>query len=171
MRRSSIVAGIILILVGLFFLLLPLFPNLANVVNIAQQWPLIIVAVGGLFLLGALLGATGLAIPGSIIAGIGSLLYYQNLNNAWETWAFAWALIPGFVGIGIVIARALKGEARRGVREGSGLIIISMILFFVFGSFLGGGFSFGLVLALFLIGFGLWLVYKTIISTGRDQSK
>ncbi len=171
MNRGSIVGGVILILVGLFFLLLPLFPNVSANLDIEQQWPLIIVAIGGLFLLGALMGAPGLAIPGSIIAGLGLLMYYQNMNDAWETWAFAWALIPGFVGIGIVIARALKGEARRGVREGSGLIIISIVLFFVFGSFLGGGFSFGLVLALFLIGFGLWLVYKTIFSTGRDKSK
>jgi len=170
MRRSSIVAGIILILVGLFFLLLPFFPNLGQFINIEQQWPLIIVAVGGLFLLGALLGATGLAIPGSIIAGIGGLLYFQNLFNAWESWAYAWALIPGFVGVGILIARILEGETRRGLREGGGLIVISLILFFVFGAFLGGGFSFGVVLALVLIASGFWVLIRTVFKGGGQKN-
>ncbi len=171
MRRSSIAVGIILILVGLFFLLLPLFPNLSNLVNIEQHWPLIIVAVGGLFILGALLGVSGLAIPGTIIAGIGALLYYQNLNDAWETWAYAWALIPGFVGIGIIIARALGGNARQGIREGGGLIVISLILFFVFGALLGGGYSFGVVLAVLLILAGVWQLARAIFGKSRGTTE
>ncbi|HCB49093.1 MAG TPA: hypothetical protein DEP47_06110 [Chloroflexi bacterium] len=169
MRSSSIAAGIILILAGLFFLLLPLFPNIASVINIGQHWPLIIVAVGGFFLVGALLGVTGLAIPGTVIAGIGGLLYYQNINNAWESWAYAWALIPGFVGIGIFISRVLEGDLRRGLREGGGLIVISSILFIVFGALLGGGFSFGAVVAILLIVFGLWLFFKALFSSDRSQ--
>lgn len=171
MRRSSIAAGIILILVGLFFLLLPLFPNLSSLVKIEQHWPLIIVAVGSLFLLGALLGVSGLAIPGTIIAGIGALLYYQNLNDAWETWAYAWALIPGFVGIGIIIARALDGKARQGIREGGGLIVISLILFFVFGAFLGGGYSFGVILAVLLIIAGVWQLSKAIFGNSQRNTE
>ena len=169
MRSSSIAAGIILILAGLFFLLLPLFPNIASVINIGQHWPLIIVAVGGLFLVGALLGVTGLAIPGTTIAGIGGLLYYQNINNAWESWSYAWALIPGVVGIGIFISRILEGDPRRGLREGGGLIVISSILFIVFGALLGGGFSVGVVVAMFLIVFGLWLFFKALFSSDRSQ--
>jgi hypothetical protein len=172
MRRSSIVAGIILILVGLFFLLLPLFPNISGVINIAEQWPLIIVAVGALFLFSALIGAPGLAIPGSIITGIGCLLLYQNLNDAWESWAYAWALIPGFVGIGIIIARALEGETRRGLRSGGTLIFISLVLFLAFGAFLGDGISFGVFWAVLLIGLGIRLLIKTLrgASTSRESS-
>lgn len=169
MRSSSIAAGVILILAGLFFLILPLFPNIAGVINFGQHWPLIIVAVGGLFLLGALLGVTGLAIPGTIIAGIGGLLYYQNINDAWETWAFAWALIPGFVGLGIFISRVLEGNPRKGLREGGGLIVISSFLFLIFGAFLGGRFSFGLVIAILLIVFGLWLFIRALFSGDRSQ--
>ena len=171
MRRSSIAAGIILILVGLFFLLLPLFPNISTLVKIEQQWPLIIVAVGALFLLGALLGVSGLAIPGTIIAGIGALLYYQNLNDAWETWAYAWALIPGFVGIGIMIARALEGKGSQGIREGGVLVLISLILFFVFGSFLGGGYSFGVILAILLIIAGVWQLARAIFGSSRRRTE
>lgn len=170
MRRSSIVAGIILILVGLFFLLMPVFPNISGAINIGDHWPLIIVAVGGLFMFSALLGAPGLAIPGAIIAGIGGLLYYQNVNNAWETWAYAWTLIPGFVGIGIIIARALEGETKEGLRSGGTLIFISLIMFLAFGAFLGRGIDFGVLWAVLLIGLGLRLLVKTLRSVSKDSS-
>lgn len=169
MRTSSIIAGLILILVGLFFLLLPFFPNLADSINIEQLWPLIIVGVGGLFLLGAVLGAPDLAIPGSIIAGIGLMLTYQNANNAWESWAYSWALIPGFVGVGIVIQEALKGRARKGLREGGQLIVISLIMFAIFGALLGGFLNFATVAALVLIGVGVWQLLKVLL--GRSQAK
>ena len=162
MRRSSIVAGIILILAGLFFLALPLFPNLAGVINIGQQWPLIIVGEGFLFLLGALLGTPGLAVPGSIIAGTGLILYYQNLTGEWWTWSFAWALYPGFVGIGIIISNLLEGKGKEGLRDGGRLIIISAIMFGVFGFFLGGSLTSGVMLALALIGAGIWILYRTL---------
>ncbi len=171
MRRSSIVAGIILIFAGLFFLLLPLFPNLISFIDIEQQWPFIIIAIGALFLLGALSGVTGLAIPGSVIVGIGGLLYYQNLNDAWETWSFAWALIPGFVGLGVILARLLEGDTRRGLREGGRLIIIALILFIIFGALLSGWFSSGIIWALLLIGVGLWLLFRTLIGGGRKENR
>jgi len=167
MRISSIIAGLILILVGLFFLLLPWFPNLAESINIELVWPLIIVGVGGLFLLGALLGAPDLAIPGSVIAGIGLMLYYQNANDAWETWAYSWALIPGFVGVGIAIQQTLKGRPQNGIREGGRLIIISLTMFLIFGSLIGGLLNFVTVAALALIGAGLWQLMKVLV--GRSQ--
>ena len=147
MRRGSIIAGVILIAVGVLLLVLPLFPNLSDFINIDKQWPLIIVGVGGLFILGALLGAPGLAIPGCVIGGIGLMLYFQNLFDAWETWAYAWALIPGFVGVGIILMEFLQGRMAKGLREGGQLILISAIMFLVFGAFLGGWASFGLVMA------------------------
>lgn len=167
MRTSSIIAGLILILVGLFFLLLPFFPNLSASINIEQLWPLIIVCVGGLFLLGAVLGAPDLAIPGSIIGGIGLMLYYQNANDAWGTWAYSWALIPGFVGVGIVIQETLKGRGKKGLRDGGQLIIISLIMFAVFGALLGGVLNFTTVAALVLIGAGAWQLLKVL--RGRSQ--
>jgi hypothetical protein len=168
MRISSIVAGLILILVGLFFLLLPWFPNLADAINIELVWPLIIVGVGLLFLLGALLGAPDLAIPGGIVAGIGLMLYYQNANDAWESWAYSWTLIPGFVGIGIVIQQTLKGRARKGIHDGGQLIIISLIMFLVFGSLFTGFLNFITVAALALIGAGLWQLMKVLL--GKSQN-
>ena len=162
MRRGTIIAGLILIAAGALLLILPLFPNVSDFINIEQQWPLIIVGVGGLFILGALLGTPGLAIPGCVLGGIGLLLYYQNLFDAWHTWAYAWALIPGFVGVGIILMEFLQGHTAKGLREGGQLILISAILFLVFGAFLGGWASFGFVMAILLIGLGVWSLARAI---------
>jgi hypothetical protein len=76
-------------------------------------------------------------IPACIVSGIGGLLYWQNATGEWATWAFAWTLIPGFVGIGLVLF-GLLGR-RRGALIGGGWVIFnSLVLFAVFGSFLGG---------------------------------
>jgi hypothetical protein len=165
---SSIIAGLILILVGLFFLLLPFFPSLADSINIELTWPMIIVGVGGLFLLGALLGSPALAVPGSVIAGIGLLLTYQNANDAWETWGYSWALIPGFVGVGIVIQETLKGRAGKGLREGGQLIVISLVMFVIAGALIGGLVDFTMAAALILIGLGLWQLIKVLL--GRQAA-
>ena len=169
MRSSSVIGGIILILVGLFFLILPLFPNLADQIDIEQQWPLIIVAIGALFLLAALLGTPRLAVPGSIITGIGLLLYYQNLNDAWETWSYAWTLIPGFVGIGTILMFALQGNARAGFQQGGRLILISLVLFAIFGALIGGVLAFGQIWPLLLIGLGFWLLAKNLLRSRRGK--
>ncbi|MFN2222915.1 MAG: hypothetical protein ACK2UH_10205 [Candidatus Promineifilaceae bacterium] len=168
MRMSSIIAGLILILVGLFFLLLPFFPSLADSINIELTWPMIIVGVGGLFLLGALLGSPALAVPGSVIAGIGLLLTYQNANDAWETWGYSWALIPGFVGVGIVIQETLKGRAGKGLRKGGQLIVISLVMFVIAGALIGGLVDFTMAAALILIGLGLWQLIKVLL--GRQAA-
>ncbi len=47
---------------------------------------------------------SGLAIPGSIITGIGLLLLFQNLTSYWESWSYGWTLIIIFVGAGIYLA-------------------------------------------------------------------
>lgn len=169
MRKSSVIGGTILILVGLFFLVLPLFPNLADLIDIQQQWPLIIVAIGGLFLLAALLGTPPLAVPGSIISGIGLLMYYQNLNDAWETWSFAWALIPGFVGIGTILMYVLQGNARVGLQQGGRLVIISAVLFVIFAALFGGALAFGQIWPVLLIGLGLWMLAKNLFRGRRNK--
>lgn len=159
-KRSSIIGGLILILVGSLFLLLQLVPGLAEQVDMARQWPLIIVAVGGFFLLAALLGTPPLAIPGSIVGGIGGLLYYQNLTGNWDSWAYAWALIPGFVGIGIFLMNLLQGRLKHGLHEGGSLMVISAIMFVVFGAFFNGLGGLGRYWPVLLILAGGWMLVK-----------
>lgn len=159
-KRSSIVGGAILIIVGALFLLVQLFPGLVDLLDIDRQWPLTIVAVGGLFVLGALLGTPPLAIPGSIIAGTGVLLYYQNLSGDWASWAYAWTLYPGFVGIGIILMNLLSGRVKRGIQEGGNLIVVSVVLFVVFAAFFNGLGGLGQFWPVILILAGLWLLLR-----------
>lgn len=170
MKGSTIFAGLILIAVGVIFLLMPLFPNVSDMLNIDQHWPLIIVLIGGMFILGALLGSPGLAVPGSIVGGIGLLLYYQNLTGNWQTWAFAWTLIPVFVGIGIILSNAIAGDLASGLKSGGRLILIGLIMFLIFGSFLGAGFGGSFGLAILLIGIGLWMVFRVFLKNKQEKA-
>ena len=56
-RRSNLVFGVILVLVGAIFLIFQLLPGLQSFINWANAWPLIIVGVGAVFMLSAILGA------------------------------------------------------------------------------------------------------------------
>ena len=133
-NKSGIVGGIILILLGLLFLASEIFPGIFSF----WEWPFMIVLVGLVFLLWAIIGGVGsLAIPGSILSGIGGILYYQNAYNAWGTWSFIWALIPGFVGVGIMLSGLIDRDFKGRFFGGLSLLVISAILFFAFGSFFG----------------------------------
>lgn len=138
-KQSSVVGGIILILVGLFFLALQFLPEtVTQFLDIGRQWPLIIVAVGGIFLLTAFLFQPPMAIPGSILTGIGLMLYYQNLTGHWESWAYSWTLIPGFVGVGIWLMHMRQGQFGEGMRHGGRLLLISLGMFAFFGVMFSG---------------------------------
>ncbi len=160
-KQSSVVGGTSLILLGLFFLALQFLPEeIARLVDLGNQWPLLIVAVGGVFLLGALLVQPPLAIPGTIIAGVGLLLYYQNLSGNWASWAYAWTLIPGFVGLGIFLMHLRQGTMKQGIKEGGRLMITSLGLFLLFGLFFSG--FRGLLWPVGLIVLGLMLLMRNV---------
>lgn len=157
-KRSSIIIGTILILMGILFLLVQFIPGLAASLDIRLQWPLIIVAVGGLLILSAFLGTPALAIPGSIVSGIGGILYVQNLTGAWDSWAYVWALIPGFAGIGLILAGLLGHQRRKSWREGARLIVTSAVMFLIFGAFFNGLGGLGQYWPVLLIGLGVWML-------------
>lgn len=132
--NAALVGGTLLIAFGLLSLAGQLF---RNVVNWTYLWPLTIILFGGLFFAGMFMGGrnvSGLAIPGSIFAGIGLLLLYQNLTSHWESWSYAWSLIVVFVGVGIYLAGLygrIDGQRRAGLR----VMRIGLILFVIFGAF------------------------------------
>ncbi len=131
-RRSSLGFGIVLILLGAVFLAFQLIPGL----QVRFSWPWI------------------------IIGGIGGLLYWQNYTGEWESWAYAWSLIPGFVGVGIIVAGLLGGKLRKSLREGVNLIVISLVLFVIFGAFLDGPNLLGDYWPVLLILLGLWILIR-----------
>ncbi len=160
-KRSSIVGGMILIIVGAVFLLVQFVPGLGEWFDIGRQWPLIIVFVGALFLLGALLGTPPLAFPAVITGGTGLILYYQNITGNWDTWAYIWTLYPGMVGVGMVLMHTLSGSLGRGLREGAPLLLLSAVLFAIFGSFFNGFGLMGQFWPVFIILGGLWLIWNS----------
>ncbi len=138
-ERSRLAFGILLILIGALFLAARFFPVLTSWIQIEITWPLIIIAVGVFLLLfGLLVGAPDMAVPACIVAGIGSILYWQNTTGLWESWEYLWTLIPGFVGVGILLSAVFGGGTRRSLGSGAWLIFISLALFGIFGSFFGG---------------------------------
>ena len=163
-RRSSIVGGAILILVGgLLFAaqILPDFmPNIWQIVG----WPWIIIGVGAfLLILGLAVGEPGLAVPACIVGGIGCILSYQWYTGDWESWSYIWTLIPGFVGVGIVLMNLLGGK-ESSLKDGGTLILISFIMLAVFGSFFVAIGLAGKYWPVLLILLGLVLMGRTLFT-------
>lgn len=162
--RSSVAGGVLLILLGLLFLAYQLMPNRFAWYNPEQSWPMIVMGVG-LFLLifGLLVGAPGMAVPACIVGGIGGILYYQNITGDWASWSYVWALIPGFVGVGVILNGLLGGDKLADALEGGfWLILISAVMFAIFASFLGGMNVFGPYLPVLLILVGLIVLVRSI---------
>ena len=137
--RTAAIGGALLILLGALLLWFQINPGLSRQWAILWSWPLIVVAVGvGLFAMGLLTGAPGMAVPGCVVAGIGGILYWQTQTGNWLSWAYAWALIPGFVGIGMILQAVLGEGGLRQALKGAEAIVTSLILFLIFGSLFGG---------------------------------
>lgn len=168
-KRNSIVGGIILISVGALFLLMQFFPGFTDFFDFGTQWPLLIILLGGLFLLGAVLGTPHLATPGSVITGLGLILYYQSITGNWASWAYVWALIPGFFGVGLILTDWLIPGKQGMTPDGTKLIVISAVMFMVFGSFFNGFGGIGKFWPFVLIVAGAWMLWQNRISVKEDK--
>jgi len=126
------------------------------------------------FLIGLITGAPGMSVPASIIAGIGGILYYQNANNDFDSWAYMWTLIPGFVGVGTILAGLLGENTRRNIGHGLNLIVISALMFLVFATFFGGlSFLDGYGAAIILILLGVYILIRGLLrgrSGGQNEA-
>ena len=162
-HRSTLALGILLVLIGAALLAIQFVPEIKDWVYGQSGWPLIIVAVGAAFLVfGLFAGVPGMAVPAFIIGGIGGLLWYQNAYHEWESWAYAWTLIPGFVGLG-TIADGLLSRRRGEVGAGLWLLVISFVLFVVFGSFPGGPAILGTYWPVTLIVLGVAILIERLV--------
>jgi hypothetical protein len=135
--RARFVLGIFLVLVGGWFLLLQWFPDLKILPPINFSWPWFVIGAGILlFLLGLLVGEPDMLVPACVVWGIGGLLYWQNETSNWVSWVYVWTLIPGFVGIGVLLSGLIKGK-RSDLKNGFNLVLISMFLFTIFAGIFG----------------------------------
>lgn len=169
--RTQLALGLFLILIAVFLAALRFYPPLRALIP-PFAWPMWVVIAGGVILLiGLLVGAPGMAVPACIVAGIGGILYYQNATGDWESWAYIWTLIPGFVGVGTILAGVLGQDFRQSVRHGLNLVVISAILFLVFAAAFGrlavlGPYRDYLLAALFFL-LGLWFVVRGLTRSRR----
>jgi hypothetical protein len=160
--RSGLAVGVLLILLGGWFLAVQLVPGLSDWFWQAFDWPFIIVGVGiCLLVFGLFAGAPGMAVPATIVAGIGGILAYQNATGDWTSWSYIWSLIPGFVGLGVLISALLGEGGKEGIRSGITLMIISATLFLIFSSIFGAN-PLGDWWPVLLIILGIWLLLRPL---------
>jgi hypothetical protein len=177
-NSGTLVAGAILIALGLLSLFGQLFQGYSFW---SYLWPIMIIGIGGMFFIGMFAGgksAAGLAIPGSIISCIGLMMFFQNLANHWESWAYGWTIILFSVGLGIFIMGAYTEDVQR---RQSGLRVMKTgaILFIIFGgvfeglifsAFRGNGIQPYIFPALLiLLGVYLVLVRSGLLSSRRSE--
>ena len=103
-----------------------------------------------------------MAVPATIMCGLGGILAYQWYTGDWQSWSYIWTLIPGFVGIGIVLMSLLGGDAS--LKDGSTLMFISFIMLAVFGSFFGAVGMAGKYWPVLLILLGVVLMIRTFFT-------
>jgi hypothetical protein len=149
---------VLLILLGIGFLVVQFLPGWTGWFS----WPMLIVGVGVfLLLLGIFNREPGMAIPACIVGGIGGLMYWQNATGNWDSWSYAWTLIPGFAGIGTILSGILSGDGSQ-VRGGLWPLVISLILFAAFGSFFGAMGFLGRYWPVLLIALGVLLLFESV---------
>jgi len=162
-KRTSIVGGAILILVGTVLFAAQVLPDFMPDFWEIFSWPWIVIGIGlVLFILGAAVGEPGMAVPATIMSGLGGILAYQWYTGDWQSWSYIWTLIPGFVGIGIVLMSLLGGDAS--LKDGSTLMFISFIMLAVFGSFFGAVGMAGRYWPVLLILLGVVLMIRTFFN-------
>jgi hypothetical protein len=136
---GPVVLGGGLVLLGLLGLFIEYVP-LPGVDLGHYGWPFLIVLGGLLFMAfgAAVEGGSGLAVPGGIILMAGVVLAVQNFLDAFQTWAYAWALVaPGGVGLGIIVQGWIR-HSRTLVRAGLRVMWAGIVLFIVFALFFEG---------------------------------
>ncbi|MFH2102849.1 MAG: hypothetical protein ABIJ39_05775 [Chloroflexota bacterium] len=165
-NRTHLTLGIVLIIAAVLLLLKP---DLPSWLQLTLEWPTWVIFAGGIILLiGLIVGSPGMAVPATIVAGIGAILYYQQLTTNWDSWSYMWTLIPGFVGLGVLLSGLIGGDFRQEARHGLNLLLTSAILFAIFGTLFGGlellgpYAEYGPIALLFLL--GLWLIGRGIFT-------
>ncbi len=171
--RSQLALGVILILLGSWFLMDKSVPAFHNIFEQYTRWPVNMLLIGGgIFIFGLVLGQPGMSVPAAIVAGLGGIFYYQQVTENFSSWSYMWALIPGFVGVGTVLAGILGDNTAHNIKHGINLMVISAVLFLVFSSFFGGWTllgSFGPAILLILL--GVWVLGSGLYRSFRNKGE
>jgi hypothetical protein len=169
--RTQLALGVILILLGAWFLADKSMPAFHSLFYRYTEFPFNMVLIGGgVFIIGLVLGQPGMSVPAAIVAGIGGIFYYQEMAGDYASWSYMWTLIPGFVGVGSVLAGLLGDSTAHNIKRGFNLMVISAVLFLVFSSFLGGWTLLGNYgPAILLILLGVWVLGSGLYRSLRNK--
>lgn len=129
--QANLVLGGILIMLGAVFLLGQLFGIRFG----HYVWPFFIIVPGVLLFILALSlkdeNGGALAVLGSVVTMVGLLLFYQNMADHFQSWAYGWALVaPTSIGLGQMLYGTLK-DRKQMVRDGKRLASIGLTIFLV----------------------------------------
>ncbi len=170
-NRTQLILGILLILIGILYVVGQQIPALKQLTHLQFVWPFYVIGAGLLILvIGLLTGAPHMAIPASLVAGIGGILYYQNQTQDWNSWSFLWTLIPGFVGVGYVLVALFGENIGPNLLRAVNLLVISAVLFLIFAAIfqrlniLG---PYGPAALLILL--GIYVVVRGLVRAGRPR--
>jgi len=133
-----------------------------------MSWPLIPAGLGWMFLLAAVLTRSGgLAIPGTIIGGLGAILYWQNSSNTWTSWSYVWTLVPGLVGLGFLLANLFGLRSRHLRVIGSYFVFWSLLFFAIFAAFFGDDIFILRFWPVLIVASGIWLLVRAFTNRAK----
>jgi peptidoglycan/LPS O-acetylase OafA/YrhL len=168
---AALIGGVLLITLGLLFLAGQVLRDL----NWGLIWSFPTIGFGALFFVAMFASgkqAAGLAIPGSIIGGIGTVLLFQNITHHWETMSYIWTLIILFVGTGIYIMGWYSGDENQ-KDSGMRVMKVGFILLIIIGVFFEMIFSpfRNFIFPILLILLGIYLVAaRSKLLTRRENN-
>lgn len=163
--RTQLVLGLILILAGAWFIVTQTVPSLADLADRLFEWPFIMMWIGALILvIGLLTGNPGMAVPATIVAGIGGIFYYNDTFGGGQgAWAYTWTFIPASIGLGSILAGLLGDNPRQNLSHGLNMLVFGAAAFLIFASIFGGLDVLGNYgPAILLIALGIWLLGRSL---------
>lgn len=131
-REGSILIGVALVVVGVIGLLTTWADIDPSQWLGGSGWTLFLIVPGVLLLAGGLAttqpAGQGVTIAGSVVTTLGVMMLVMDRTETWNTWAFAWALIPLAAGVGLVL-HGLRTDDQQRVGAGLRLAAVSAALF------------------------------------------
>jgi hypothetical protein len=132
------VVGIVLVVIGVVLLAIRVLDSALG----DNAWPLWLIVPGVAMVAGSLAipnrGGLGLAVPGTILAIVGGILWVQAVYGLYATWAYAWALVaPTGPGLAMLLYGAARGD-REVAADGFRTALVGLALFGGFAFFFEG---------------------------------